>query len=157
MSVVKSIELLDHLVSAASLETLEQRALLHRRFSNIEFKVLSVKDGAVTIRVVQGKSPSGNQFDGKRLHEIAKELFDGIALPDGTALHVRPIQYSPSPTEVVNAEWIRQQFERTGVSLKQAGIDLGVDPNTLSAYRSGLKPLSGITKAALYYYFSTHV
>lgn len=155
MSVIKSIELLSAIISQSSVETLEQRALLHRRFSNIEFKILSVKDGALTIRVVQGKSPSNNQFDGKRLNDIANELFEGVDLPDIKAIYVRPIQYSPSPTEVVNAEWIRQQFERTGISLKQAGIDLGVDPNTLSAYRAGLKPLSGITKAALFYYFKS--
>jgi len=150
MALIKSINLLQNL-SESDLVILEKRAELHKRFSSIEFKILEASEKKIVIRVTQDKSHAGNYFDNKRLSEIGKEMFDGIQT--GAAIITRPIPYVESPTEVVTAEWIREQFERTGIRLKEAGYDLGVDPNTLSAYRSGLKPLSGITKAALYYYF----
>ena len=149
MALIKSINLLK--LTESDFELLEKRAELHRRFSSIEFKILEASDKKIVVRVTQDKSHAGNYFDNKRLSEIGKELFEGIQT--GAAIITRPIPYAESPTEVVTPAWIREQFERTGISLKQAGADLGVDPNTLSAYRAGLKPLSGITKAALYYYF----
>lgn len=150
MALIKSINLLSNL-SESDIELLTNRAELHRRFSSIEFKILEASDKKIVIRVTQDKSHAGNYFDNKRLSEIGKELFDGIKI--SAAIITRPIPYVESPTKVVTSDWIREQFERTGISLKEAGAALGVDPNTLSAYRSGLKPLSGITKAALYYYF----
>jgi hypothetical protein len=150
MALIKSINLLK--LSELDFELLEKRAELHRRFSSIEFKILEASEQKIVIRVTQDKSHAGNYFDNKRLSEIGKELFDGIQI--GAAIITRPIPYVVSPTEVVTPEWIRDQFEKHNISLKQAGVELGVDPNTLSAYKSGLKPLSGITKAALYYYFS---
>ena len=149
MALIKSINLLK--LSESDLELLEKRAELHRRFSSIEFKILEASDKKIVVRVTQDKSHAGNYFDNKRLSEIGKELFEGI--PVDVAIITRPIPYAESPTEVVTPAWIRDQFEQTGISLKTAGHELGVDPNTLSAYKAGLKPLSGITKAALFYYF----
>ncbi len=151
MSVIKNIEALTFL-DAQQTETLEQRALLHRRFSNIEFKVLEYVDNVV-IRVTQGKNHSGNQFDNKRLHEITVELFEGIALPDGAKLQTRPIPYKEAPTEVVTSEWLQNEFASAGVSLKQVADDTGIDITSLSAFRAAKKPISGVTKAALFYYF----
>ena len=148
---IKSINLLQ--LSDSDLELLEKRAELHRRFSSIEFKILEASDKKIVIRVTQDKSHAGNYFDNKRLSEIGKELFDGIQT--SASIITRPIPYAVSPTEVVTPEWIRDQFEKTGISLKTAGYELGVDPNTLSAYKSGLKPLSGITKATLFYFFES--
>lgn len=151
MAHIKSINLLQNL-SESDKELLEKRAELHKRFSSIEFKVLEATDKKIVVRVTQSKSHAGNYFNNKRLSEIGKELFDGIQTD--AAIITRPIPYVESPPQAVTPEWIRAQLERTGISLKEAGAALGVDPNTLSAYKSGLKPLSGITKAALYYYFT---
>lgn len=150
MALIKSINLLNHL-SANQLATLEKRAELHKRYSSIEFKILEAKPEVITIRVVQEKSHAGNYFSAKRLSEIGKELFDGVL--DGVTIHCRPIVYSPSPTDQVTAEWIQKKFESTGLSIKQVGHDIGIDPNTISALKAGKKPLSGVTKAAFYYYF----
>ncbi len=149
MALIKSIHLLE--LPQAQLQMLEKRAELHRRHSSIEFKILDVKDGIITVRIIQEKSFTGNYFNTKRLAEIGKELFDGII--DSQQIHCRPVPYSPSPVDVVTAQWIQQKFEETGIKIKQAGHDLGVDPNTISALKAGKKPLSGITKAAFYYYF----
>lgn len=151
MSVIKNIQVITFL-SDQQTETLEQRALLHRRFSNIEFKVLE-SDPGIVIRITQGKSHSGNYFTNKRLHEIALELFEGIALPDGASIKTRPIPYKQAPTEVVTSEWLQKEFELSGVSLKKASDDTGIDTTSLSAFRAGKKPISGVTKAALFYYF----
>lgn len=149
MALIKSINLLK--LSESDFELLEKRAELHRRYLSIEFKILEVSEKKIVIRVTQDRNLAGSYFDNKRLSEIGKELFDGIQT--GASIITRPIPYAVSPTEVVTPAWIRDQFEQTGISLKTAGHELGVDPNTLSAYKSGLKPLSGITKAALFYYF----
>lgn len=153
MSVVKSIESLDFL-SQEAISTIEQRALLHRRYSNIEFKILDY-GLSVVIRITQGKSPSGNQFTNKQLHQICLELFDGIAMPDSIKINPRPIPYQTTPADVVNSEWIKDAFEKSEVSLKQAAMDTGIDATSLSAFRAGKKPISGVTRAALYYYFKS--
>jgi hypothetical protein len=150
MALIKSINLLK--LSESDLQLLNTRAELHKRYSSIEFKILEASDKKIVVRVTQDKSHAGNYFDNKRLSEIGKELFEGIQT--GAAIITRPIPYAVSPTEVVNADWVKAKFEETGISLVKAGKDLGIDPNTISAYRSGIKPLSGVTKAALYYYFN---
>jgi hypothetical protein len=150
MALIKSINLLK--LSESDLQLLNTRAELHKRYSSIEFKILEASDKKIVVRVTQDKSHAGNYFDNKRLSEIGKELFEGIQT--GAAIITRPIPYAESPTEVVNADWVKAKFEETGISLVKAGKDLGIDPNTISAYRSGIKPLSGVTKAALYYYFN---
>jgi hypothetical protein len=39
-------------------------------------------------------------------------------------------------------------------AIKPLSVELGIDANTISAYKSGLKPLSGPVKAAFFYYFN---
>jgi len=130
---------------------LEARAQAHARFAAIDFKVLDVKGTRVVLRIVQSKSHAEVYFDNKRLSEIGKELLEGLG---EWQVVTRPIPYNPKPTDVVTAAWINEKITERGVKLKVLSVDLGIDANTLSAYRCGLKPLSGPVKAAFYYYFS---
>ncbi len=132
--------------------TLEQRAELHLRYSSIEFKVLECTPDRLVVRIVQYKSHAGNYFDQKRMVEIVRETFGDLGY--WTEVLARPIPYVPSPPEIVTPEWIKKKMADRGLKVKQMSHDLGVDANTLSAYKNGVKPLSGVVRAMFYYYLN---
>lgn len=132
-------------------QTLDTRAQLHRRYSSLEFKVTDARLDQVTVLIAQYKSHAGNYFDIKRLIEIAHETFDDLVAP--RRVHVRPVPYQPSPTEVVTADWIKKKVLESGKKVKEIAHDLGIDPASVTAYKNGVKSLSGIVKAMFYYYF----
>lgn len=138
-------------LTSEQFQTLDTRAQLHRRYSSLEFKITDANQDNVTVLIAQDKSHAGNYFDVKRLIEIAHETFDDLVAP--RRLHVRPVPYQPPPTEIVTAEWIKKKALESGKKIKAIAHDLGVDPATVSAYKSGSKPLSGVVKAMFYYYF----
>lgn len=148
--VVKNIHLLDWL-SEDDLLKMEHSALAHQRFSRITFKIMSVKDGVVTVLTTQGKSPQDNHVDAKRLVEITKELFAERC--NGMVLHVGTVPYVASPTEVVSTDWLRQQMSRHKLALKAMAADTGINKSSLSSVITGDKPLSDPMRAMFYYYF----
>ena len=131
---------------------LNARVAAHSRYSNIEFKILEQTDSKMVLRITQGKNHSGNYFDNKRLSEIGKELFEGIR---EWKIITRPIPYTPIPTDVVTVEWIEDKVAKHGLKTKDLANALGIDANTVSAYRHGLKTLTAPVKAAFYYYFNS--
>lgn len=133
------------------LQTLDTRAQLHRRYSSLEFKVTDARPDQVTVLIAQDKSHAGNYFDVKRLIEIAHETFDDLL--GGRRLLVRPVPYQASPPEVVTPEWIQEKAKESGKKVKQIAHELGIDAASVTAYKNGIKPLSGIVKAMFYYYF----
>lgn len=133
------------------LQILESRAHLHRRYSSIEFKILEADATHIVVRITQDKSFTGNYFDTKRLVEIAHETFDDLA--NGRAVHARPVPYQIPPTNVVTSDWIKKKVQESGKKIKEISHELGVDANTISAYKNGSKPLSGVVQAMFYYYF----
>ena len=134
-------------------QTLEARAQLHRRYSSIEFKVKQATPNHITVLIAQDKSHAGNYFDAKRLIEIAHETFDDLA--GGRSLHVHPVPYQPAPPEVVTPDWIKKKIQEHGLKVKQVADDLGIDPASVSAFKNGVKPISGVVRAAFFYYFTT--
>lgn len=145
---VKNAELLG--LPDAQLATLALRAEQHRRFAAIDFKVLEARPNAVVIRVRQTRSHAENYFPVKRLVEILHETFDDLL--DGRRIEARPIPYRPSPPDVVDAAWLQQR--RGQRPIKDIAHDLGLDANNVSALIRGIKPLSGVTRAMFYYYFT---
>lgn len=150
MYLVKNVNLLG--LSPEKLALLEQRAQLHQRFSSIEFKVLECTPEKLVVRVVQEKSHAGNYFDQKRLVEIVRETFADLG--GWVTVQARPIPYVPPGPDVVTPEWIQDRMKGGGVKVKDLAAALGVDANTISAYKNGVKPLSGVVRAMFYYYFT---
>lgn len=144
----------EHLLSLPpeSLKTLRARAELHRRYSNIEFKVIESTPDKLVLSVRQGKSNAENYFDAKRLVEIGKETF--VDLGQWKTIHAGPTPFQPAPPEIVTAEWIQDRMKERGLKVKDVSRALGVDSHTISAYKGGLKPLSGVVRAMFYYYLS---
>jgi DNA-binding Xre family transcriptional regulator len=149
MNYVKNAKILG--LSPENLALLEKRAEMHRRYSSIEFKVLECAAGKLVVRVVQEKSHAGNYFDQKRLVEIVRETFADLGA--WAPLQARPIPYVPPGPDVVTPEWIQNRMKARGVKVKDLAAALGVDANTVSAYKNGVKPLSGVVRAMFYYYF----
>lgn len=149
-SLVKKIELLE--LPAAAAATLERRAAFHLRYSAIDFKVLEARADGVVIRVRQLRSHAENYFEKKRLIEILHETFDDL-LP-GRKVEPRPYPYAPAPPDVVDAAWLQQQRGQTPI--KTIAADLGMDPNMVSGYMRGLRPISGVVRAMFYWYFKCH-
>lgn len=146
-----NFDLVYDLLSADAVALLEARAAAHLRFSSIDFKELEASADKIVLRIRQGKSHAANYFDNKRLSEIGKELFEGIT---DVKIITRPLPYQPAPTDVVTAKWIAAQMEQRSIKIKDLAQALGIDPNTVSAYKNGLKPLTAPVKAAFYYYFT---
>lgn len=144
----------EHLLNLTpdSLETLRARAELHRRYSNIEFKVIESTPDKLVISVRQGKSNAENYFDAKRLVEIGKETFGDLGA--WATIHAGPMPYQVPPPDMVTAQWIQEKMRERGLKVKDVSRALGVDSHTVSAYKNGLKSLSGVVKAMFYYYLS---
>lgn len=145
--------LLQAYVHPEHLATLRARAEQHRRHASIEFKVLECSESTLVVRVVQERSHAGNYFDQKRLVEIVRETFSELG--PWTTVRARPIPYAPAPPDVVTPDWIKAQMEARGLKNKEVAQDMGIDANSVSAFKNGLKPLSGVVKAAFFYYFET--
>lgn len=145
---VKNAELLG--LTAAQLDTLQQRAELHRRYSSIDFKVIEARPDAVVIRIRQTASHAQNYFDTKRLVEILKETFGDLV--SGRKIEPRPYTFRPAAPDVVDAAWLQRQRGQTPI--KEIAKDLGMDPNLVSGYIAGNRPLSGVVRAMFYYYFT---
>lgn len=131
-------------------ETLEARALAHQRFGNIKFTILNPDDGGtVVVRVTQGHNHAEVYHTAQRLHEIVRETFGDIV----PKVASRTYPYAPGPTAVVSPAWLQ---ERTGtLKVKDMAHDLGIDPNMVSGYVNGSKPMTNTVKAMFYYYLVT--
>jgi len=145
--IVKNADLLG--LTPEQLATLTHRAEQQRRFASIEFKVVEVRPDAVVLLIRQGKSHAENYFDTKRLIEILRETFGDLV--GDRKIEPRPYPYGPSPPDVVDTAWL--QARRGQKPIKDIAHDLGMDPNMVSGYFGGKRPLSGVVKAMFYYYF----
>lgn len=150
---IQNEPLLQAYVHPAHLATLRARAEQHRRHASIEFKVLECSDTTLVVRVVQGRSHAGNYFAQKRLVEIVRETFADLG--PWTTIRARPIPYTPSPTDEVTPEWITEQMKARGLKTVDVARALGMDAASVSALKNGVRPLSGVGKAAFYYYLKT--
>lgn len=113
-NIVKNVELLG--LSETDLATLTTRADLHRRFSNITFKVVEEKPGSVVLLVRQQRSHAENYFSVKRLIEILHETFDDLV--GGRKIEPRPYAYVPAPPDAVTPEWLQEQRQKKTPKLR---------------------------------------
>ncbi len=153
MGLIKNIHLLEGVVKPADIDKMEHAALMHKRYSNIMFKITDVTDKKVVFSVQQGKSSAGNYQTGKRLIEIVHETF-GKFFP-GLKVNAGPIPYKvPAPNQV-DPDWVVSQMKSTGTRLKEIADETGIDYTQLSSLVSGDRPLSQPMKALFWFYFAT--
>lgn len=148
MATLKNIHRLNF--SEADQIKLEKAAGLHKRYSNIEFKLLEVKPGELIVRVTQGKHLSENYADDKRLRAIAKELFQPFF--DGK-IHVHAIPYKEHFTAVVTPEWLSSKLHQYQLRIIDIESITGLDKTNISAWVNGKRPMSQIVKAMFFFLF----
>lgn len=148
MNIIKGLALLPADINK---DRLEAGALLHRRHSNITFKIKEVTDSTITIQIAQGTNAGGNYFPQRRLIEIVQESFPDLFERYRVLVHAIP--FTPSPVECVTPKWIDKKMAATGVRLKDIVADTGLDTTQASALISGSRTLSQPVKAMFYYYF----
>ncbi|MDO9554518.1 hypothetical protein [Rhodonellum sp.] len=146
---IKNLRLINDLLTVDQLIKLEHGALQHQKYSRIEFKVLEVKDNAITIRVSQEQSPKENYLTSKDLSDRTKELF-GLFLP-GFTIHARALAYVPPKVDAVTPGWVQTQMQRKGMEQKDILETTGLDKTNLSAWISGKRSMSQPVKAMFYY------
>lgn len=150
MATLKNIHLLE--ISEKDKARLEHGAALHKRMSNIEFKILEITDKSIAIRVSQGKHMSENYADNKTLVTRTRELFEPF-FPD---LKIQPqaIPYEPNPVTKIDNKWVLKQMELFGIRVTDIVHDTGVNKTNISAWANGTRPMSQPVKAMFYHYFN---
>jgi len=150
---IKNLHKLKNVITDEQINQLEHSAMMHQRYAWIFFKVIRVDivNKILTIEVRQENTPYKNFADKKRLTEIVEETFGRFF--EGWQIHKAPLPYTPSPAEVVTAEWIKQQMQRYKIGAKKMVEDLGVAKSDISAMINEHKAMGGRTRAMFYYYF----
>lgn len=155
MNTIKNIHLLDSILSDKDKERLEAGAALHKRLSNITFKILEIGDKSITVRVVQGKHLSENYADKKTLVIRARELFEKV-LPN-MKVHPQVITYVANPVTEVDSVWIKKHMDKLGLRVIDLVNATGIDKTNISAWVNGTRPMSQPVKAMFYYFMITRI
>lgn len=152
MNTIKNIHKLEQLLSDNDRHKLEAGAALHRRMSNINFKILEVTDTTIVVQVSQGRHLSGNYADKKTLVTRTRELLHRF-FPD-RKIHPQAISYIPNPVTQIDAKWVKRQMQDLGLGVTDIVHDTGVDKTNISAWANGTRPMSQPVKAMFFHYFN---
>jgi len=153
MGTIIDIEKLQEIIGETGLSKLDAAAAMHKKQSNIEFKILAVEENLLTIATEQGKTSSGKYANLKTLIKRTHEVFDNF-LPPSFKLEVEPTEYLESPAATVTPDWINKKMLEKEIRIKQIAFDTGIDRTDLSAWITGQRPMGQIVKAMFYYYFN---
>lgn len=151
MNQIKNIHLLDGIVKPGDIDKMEGAAVLHKRHSSIEFKIVEASPAKITIKISQGKSFTGIYHPAKRLIEIVHETFDRFFTNQKVIVH--PIPHKENPINRIDVSWINDRMLKTGTKLKDIANDTGIDYTQLSGLITGSRNLSQPMKALFWYYF----
>jgi hypothetical protein len=152
MSTILGIEKLNDLLNADQQEQLNKAALIHKSQSNIEFCILTIDEGIISIETTQSETRSGKYANEAALVKRTLEVFEK-ALSD-YKIKVEPMPYLPNPTSVVNPVWLEKKMKEKGVRIKQIAFETGVDRDSISDWITGKRAMSQIVKAMFYFYLS---
>jgi hypothetical protein len=150
MATIKNIHLLT--LSENDLKKLEFGAALHKKMSNIEFKILEVKAKSLVIRVSQGKHLSENYADKATLVTRTRELFEPFF--STIKIHPQANPYEPNPVSKIDSLWIKKQMDVLDLRVTDIVNDTGVDKTNISAWANGKREMSQPVKAMFYHYFN---
>jgi len=149
---IKNLHLIAPLLSESDITKIETGALQYRRHASIHFKVESLTENELTVKVFQEKNFIGKYLDKNELIDRARSLFGKFFPEHKITVHATP--YAEPEVNVVTPEWIQAHMKERGVKLKAIARDTGIDYTQLSAVTTGKKPLSQPVKAMFYYYFA---
>jgi hypothetical protein len=150
MSVILGIEKLKSQLTDQQLDLLKQAAETHKQQANITFCILTLEDSAIQIETSQAENRSGKYANEASLVKRTHEVFDKW-LP-AFDIQIIPATYMPTPTSVVNPQWLEKKMEEKGVRIKQIAFDTGIDRESIAGWVSGKRSMSQIVKAMFYFY-----
>jgi hypothetical protein len=151
MATIKNVHLLS--LSDNNLKKLEFGAALHKKMSNIEFKILEIQDNSLVVRVSQGKHMSENYADKATLVNRARELFEPF-FPT-LKIHPQANPYEPNPISKIDSMWIKKQMDVLDLRVTDIVKDTGVDKTNISAWANGKREMSQPVKAMFFHYFNS--
>jgi hypothetical protein len=149
MSVIKNIHKIS--LPESQLKKLEHGASLHKRMSNIQFKILEAGPSKLVVRVAQEKHLSGNYADRATLMQRTRELFQ--AFFPGAKIHPKVIPYEANPVGEIDSFWVKDQMIKNGVTVTKLVKDTDIDKTNISAWVNGVRPMSQPVRSMFYYYF----
>ncbi len=152
MSTIKNIHQLAGIIPAADIDKLDAGAALHLRHSNISFKIIKAFNDEVHVRTEQGKHLSENYATTQTLVTRTRELFERFF--PGKTIYVHPVPYAEPVVNQVDAAWINKKMLDKGIKARDIVNDTGLNKPYVSSLINGKAPLSQITKAFFYYYFT---
>ena len=152
---IKNIHLL-HLENNDK-ERLEAGAKLHKRNSNITFKVISFKDGKKIIRVVQGKNSTEKYLDKNSLIEKTKTLFNSFSENiKFENLIVNAIVYEDHVINSITPDFLKKELQKRNIRIKDVQIAIGLEISNISAWVNGTRPMSTIVQAMFYFFLKSN-
>ena len=134
---------------------LKKSATDQMRFLGLEYSILATEEKSITILIRQKRLINDKVLTKAELVERAKDFLKVPSIADDTAIHVRPIVFNVTDSEVVNHFWIQQQMQKNNLQLKHLVEIIGIDKSTLSELVSGKSSLTKWHKAAFYYFFKS--
>jgi hypothetical protein len=134
---------------------LEKSAKDQKRFLGLEYSILAHDENSITILVRQKRLINDTILSSKELHERGKAFLKVPSLSENISIHVRPIVYNVTESEVVTATWIQQKMKLHSLKTKHLVEMLGIDKSTLSVLVSGNANLTKWHKATFYYFFKS--
>jgi hypothetical protein len=149
--IIKNLASIREHLAPEDIEAINEGARMHRRFSNIDFTILSSKDKTLIVHVRQGESDAENYLDQRTLITRTKELF-GKFLP-GWKIKVQAAPFKENPVKGVDHIWLAKKMLDTHTRTKDIEADTGISKANISAWVNNLKPMSQIVQAMFYFYF----
>jgi hypothetical protein len=134
---------------------LKKSATNQMRFLGLEYSILSIEDKSITILVRQKRLINEKVLTKLELIERAKDFLTVPSIESNISIHVRPIVFNVTDSEVVNHFWVQQQMQKNNLQLKHLVEIIGIDKSTLSELVSGKAAFTKWHKAAFYYFFKS--
>jgi len=153
--VIQNLRYFKGIIEDTALEEIAFGASLHRRHSNITFKIISIfpPKKAITIEVRQEQNPESDQyFSTKRLVLLTRDLIEKH-IPPGWRLYVNVVHDTHPPFLIVTPKWLSRQMEELGIKAKKMAKETGVTRDEIIEWLSDKRELNTLVKSMLYYYF----
>lgn len=125
---------------------------------NLMFKVADVqhisgtKGRKIYMQSEQIKVREGNILTKDEIKTITRGMFPRVLFPN-VIIEVDCIVFTGFKITQVDADWLAAKLKRNQVTIKDMSDDMGIDKSNLSAWVTGLRPMSQPVKALMYYYF----
>lgn len=137
-------------ISGELLDLLDNEALYYKKYWNLEFEIRGIQEPFILIIAMQGEVLNQNYADRDVIIMETKKMFGKFITK--ASIHVHAIINIPSPTSIVNSEWLTESMLDAGILMSELQTATGIDKKTLQDWISDRIPMNRPVKAMFYYY-----